>query len=195
MSNLEDLVLRHLGSVETRIKSLSKQKSGSAAFGLACCERVYPVYARAASGRSWDISVVIRQSLNDAWLAILGGTQFVPRTAAGYGTIVPPDGSFDGDDETAAWSVALALADFFEMVMIRGDQSHSNYTASSVFDTLELLADIIERDRMRRLVHDEIRRQEDDLEALEKKAAAETINAIRRRSEVCDVFGGYWFTH
>lgn len=50
-----------------RRESQSLSQADLLVFSLACCERQFPVYCRAALGNAWDQSEVLRHALDYAW--------------------------------------------------------------------------------------------------------------------------------
>lgn len=75
MSKEENKIVAYIYQVRSQVEALGDV--ASFAFACACLERLFPVYERAAAGKSWDRSHDLRVALNHIW-DLLDGTLNFP---------------------------------------------------------------------------------------------------------------------
>ena len=170
-------------------------------FALGCCERQFPIYARACDGQFWSNSTVLRGYLDTVWEEI-GSANSLTLDAA----IICADSAPVDPVETkiyAAADVAMSIAALIRYV-VTGDISHVITIAEKSYDLINelvyALTDLEINTKNNILVDShplmmlETARQENDLLQLKTSEFDEnTISLTRSRSVGVSIFEDEWY--
>ena len=171
------------------------------AFGAACAERQWPVYARAAAGKVWSREAILRRSLDRVWDWLLR------RRGRPEGLAFECERAIleEVEDDAAQAASEVATSMYGLAKAIEADApADCLYVADAglrLIDSFlyELLGVPISSDSDR-VVHShelmgiEIKRQQEDLEVLLRGTPfPATIEELRNRSSGASILGEYWY--
>lgn len=171
------------------------------AFGAACTERQWPVYARAAAGKVWSRETILRRSLDKVWDWLLRRRGRPEGLAFECERAILEE--IEDDIAQAASEVATSMYGLAKAIEADAP-ADCLYVADSglrLIDSFlyELLGLPISSDNDR-IVHShelmgiEIKRQQEDLAILLRGTLfPATIEELRSRSNGASVLGEYWY--
>lgn len=176
-----DAVLSHLRTVEARVKSLSPQHA--LAFGLACVERLLPLYSRAAMGQPWGRAEVLRSAVDEAWSALLTGGRLREDLGEACRVAIPPDEVLSGPETAVAHTIGNGVADFLESAG-EGDFGYAHFMADRVVDIIDLFEHELHLgpEVMGPLLRDELAWQDETLNLLERSSSLAIAAELRSRN-------------
>lgn len=191
-SNGPDMVnfLEHLRDVQKRIQGLKAE--GAMVFGLACAERQFAAYSRAAKGQPWARPHVLRAGLDAGWALAEHGIALPRETREACRDAIPDAANLDSEGKVVAFTAANSISDLLD-ALADGELAYGAFTAARAIDLLEVMLDAMgSSESAEAISQGEISRQRGDLDRLEG-ASGVVVSAVRRESEGVSVFGSEWF--
>jgi hypothetical protein len=189
------------------------------AFALACTERQWPVFQRAAGSVPWmvDWQSKLRHGLDDAWQHVRNDTSLsATESIAPFRQLLISSGAGEpevedtgGPSSAVAHTIANSIVNLLGGLQ-KGNTASTRFAPHRNFDLLELLLDErgfllndlkeesgqdpSEIAAVRELIEQEMQQQDRDVQALKKDSSAAGIEEVRRASVGKNLFGQVWFS-
>lgn len=210
-------VIQHMKDVERALDGMGA--NAAFAFALACTERQWPVFQRAAERVPWmvDWQGKLRHDLDAAWQHMLNGTllQFDDSLARFRELLLSwvagpmETEEADGFSSALVQTIANSIVNILDGIQ-KANVSSASFPANRNLDLLDLLLDEhgvrledlgeesgddpAEITAVRELIEQEMQQQDQDVQALRKDSSAAGIEEVRRASVGKNLFGQVWFS-
>jgi hypothetical protein len=209
-------IVQHMKDVERALSGMGA--NAALAFALACTERQWPVFQRAARSVPWmvDWQSKLRHALDDTWQHLLNDTSVsATEPIAPFRQLLISSGAGEpevedtgGPSSAVAHTIANSIVDLLGAVE-KCDVGHAHRLSHRNFDLLELLLDehgVLLNDlkeesgqdpseiaAVRKLIEQEMKQQDRDVQALRKDPSAAGMEEVRQVSVGKSLFGQVWF--
>jgi uncharacterized protein YjaG (DUF416 family) len=172
-------------------------------FGLACCERQYPVYVKATLGESWGSPTLLRKSLDAAWEYFQGNNTISPSTFDAEACANCAHDDPIEANEIVASDVAYSVGSLMSFINSKNDiyVFDISKTSFAIIDALiyALMDSDVNssNDRLvdeHELMKNEVARQKADLESIRQNGSLEHLaSSLKNRNYGLSVFGDAWY--